>query len=174
MTKRRRFDEQVVTDTDISDFLDTKPVLYKHIQLSCFLEKLPEITEIDNSSPERLCTSVLDNIKKIINRFFPKVELKGDTGNYNIVTSNDNLSFISKNIYFERYNTKKFIAVNFLVYDFDADDDDFSRFFQIPGESFDKYFDFLSKKISEQYSLNMRIFIDERMDYAITATIFDN
>ena len=164
MAKRRRYDENLVTDNEISDFLDTKPELYKQIQLSCFLEKFPELSNIDISSPKKFCISILENIKNTIHRFFPELEMYSANGYFSIISSEDEDDGY-RYLFEKRFPNLKFTVVGFWVNGYN--DDKPREFYKISGESFDKYFSFLSEKLSREYNSNIRIFLDYDSDCEI-------
>ena len=164
MSKRRRYDEQLNTDNEISDFLDSKPELYKQIQLSCFLEKFPLLSNIDSSSPKNFCISILNNIKHTIHLFFPELEMHSEKGDFSIISSEDEDNGYHY-FYEKRFPNSKFTAVGFWVYGYN--DDEPSEFYKISDASFDKYFSFLSEKLSQEYNSNIKIFLDRKDDYEI-------
>lgn len=149
---KRRFDENVVNDTDIADFLDRKPELYRHVQLSCYLEKLASESlipfTIDRTSPELFCVSVLEGIKTIIRKIFTDAKF-GDTNGSNelycVTNSDKQYSGYFNKFYFEKYQGMTFTEVYSWIY---YNDDDTDTFFEISGESFDIYLSFLSQILS--------------------------
>lgn len=71
--KKRRFDENVVTDDEVMAFLDRNPNQYKAIQLCCYLEKFPSIDYITANNPNELILAVFNHVNRIIITFFKNV-----------------------------------------------------------------------------------------------------
>lgn len=150
--KKRRSDENTVNDTDIADFLHRKSELYKHIQLSCYLEKLASERSvpftIDRTTSELFCLSIMEGIKVIIRKIFTDAKFGDDTGSNELycVTNIDGAYIgILRNYYLKKYRGLNFKKFNFSIY---HDLEDESKFFKISGESFDIYFLFLSCMLS--------------------------
>lgn len=175
--KKRRFDTEAVTDTDISDFLDTRPDLYKQIQLSCFLDKCPAFFSNANSLKE-LAFEIHNHIKRTVLNFYPELEfwcsrkgkeIKIITGIGKLDTEMaGNLSFSCNSHFNEKYNGKHYVEMNFWIYNYS---EDLSVFFNISGESFNKYFLTLSELLSKQFNCDVSIKVESDSDWGFEISI---
>lgn len=80
MYKRRRNDEGLVDDREISDYLDDHPNLYKIIQLGAVIKKSPDVEINCFGGINGLVTSIFDSIKNIILRLFPDIKFHNGNG----------------------------------------------------------------------------------------------
>lgn len=165
MNKRRRYDAEIVTDTDISDFLDSKPDLYKKIQLSSYLRKIPQ-SNIEGSNPSELVLSIFKHIKDIVHKFYPELEF-GDDRRIKEFNLNDNSN--GKNWHREKYGDNNFIEINSWIYGYD--DDESFKFFEISLDSFNDYFSYLSRKLSNEFRTNVHILVDTEFDCCFQISI---
>lgn len=181
MNKRRRNDENVVTDQETADFLDRHEKLYGDIQLSCYLEKLPNLItdlkslNLDTTSPRSLCLSLLNHIKSIVFKFRRDIIFTNEYGveGQEILDSYSGTYNYNREYYKEKYGSANFVNIYTWIMIIGDDDDDSSKFFDISRESFDKYFSYLNNIISTTYGINFKVYIDADSDYAITFVIID-
>ena len=158
MNKRRRYDQNISDDTTIIDFLDRHPKLYNQIQLSVYLEKLTETRtipfQIDITSPQNFCKSIGEGIKSIILKFYPELTFGNSYG---------------KTEYEWTRNDGKITCITFWVYGYN--DNVPSEFYEISGESFHKYFEFLSNQLSKNTSNTVNVFLDENEDCSLSISV---
>lgn len=132
--KKRRYCEDVVSDTSIVNFLDRNPILYKQIQLGSYLDDLTEqgkiIFNIDNTGPSTLCISIMTGIKELILKFFPDLKFEDEYGKIDNLTVCERMK--------DGVRTTK---INFWMVGFD---DDRAKFFEYTSRSFDRYFLFVT------------------------------
>ena len=141
MNKRRRFDENVVSDSKIVDFLDRNPFLYKNIQLSTYLDELTNNFiipfNIGSSSLIEMCTSIMYGIQGIIRRVFPDVifcDHEEERGSFKVLKADG------------------VVGVEFLLYKLGVDIPD--TLLEICTSTMQNYLNFLSQKISMDFGIH--------------------
>lgn len=154
MSKRRRVNDKcVVTDEELADFLDENHILYKEIQLCCFLRKVPSIDYIHIENGKQLCLAIFQHIKNIIHKFYsyPFFNGRSDGDEYRLYIENNDHKIIS------------------WVKD---DCDDSSEFFKLSLGSFNNYFEVISEQLTTKISgYNVKIRVNPDSDYAFEISI---
>lgn len=129
------------------------------------MSKFPTF-QTDAKTPEELVLSIFNHIKSIVNRFYPELRL-GDNGNedeFTMVSWEDGFDY-----YIDQYGDQKFIELSSWVYGYDNDDS--NEFFEICGDSFNDYFCYLSKALSEDFNSTVIVKIDTSTDWCFQISV---
>lgn len=165
--KKRKYDSNI-TDSDVCDFLNNTPTLYKRIQLHALFNKLTyNDIKINGNNPEELCLSIYDNIKQLVSQIYTDVEWVCDDEKISIVNSKDMSGSLLSECY-KIYNTYNFIHMESFLDSPSVDDIIPSwNIFSLDHEVFNRFGKLISEYVLDKYNLNLRVNIDINSDYAI-------
>lgn len=168
--RRRNNDENVVSDTSIADFLDLNPILYKKIQLGAYLNEITKqgvnVINVDWSSPLTVCTSIMDSIMSIINKFFIDAKPHDSNGRPDKYDfhSNSKSSSYYKNI----HGDNNFFEIEFWL---DNEYINEQNIFDVACPYFKTYLNTVSTELNKGLPFSLKIDIVETTEYCFNITI---